>query len=152
MKGSCRRWFAALLLGTLLQGGLCLADGLIIIHDPPAVSPRHFAFAPLEVRHHRVTVAITDQVAVTEVDQVFYNPNDRRLEGTYIFPIPAGAQIDQFAMDINGEMVQAELLDAAKARSIYEDIVRRMKDPALLEYAGQGVFKVRSFAIAPRSE
>lgn len=131
------------------------ADGLIVIHDPPDAShvPHgHFRFAPLEVRHHHVNVTINDQVATTEIDQIFYNPHNRRLEGTYLFPIPKGAQIDKFAMNINGEMVQAELLDAASARKIYEDIVRSMKDPALLEYAEQGLFKVRIFPIEPHSE
>jgi len=95
---------------------------------------------------------VTGRVAVTEVDQVFYNPSGSRLEGTYLFPIPKGAQIDKFAMDVNGKMTDAELMDAAKARGIYEEIVRSMRDPALLEYLGQGLFKVRIFPIEPRSE
>ncbi len=152
-------------LGVLLggwAGGGARADGFIVIHDPPPVlrphphphplPPPHYAFALLEVKYHHVTVKIRDQVAVTEVDQSFYNPNDQRLEGTYMFPVPRGAQIDKFSMDINGKQVEAELLDADKAREIYEDIVRKMKDPALLEYAGQSLFKLRIFPIEPRSD
>ena len=67
-----------------------------------------------------VTAKVTGRVAVTEVDQVFYNPSGSRLEGTYLFPVPKGAQIDRFSMDVNGKMTDAELLDAAKARGIYE--------------------------------
>jgi Ca-activated chloride channel family protein len=141
-----------------------LADGLIVVHEPmpwlppgppphrifpPA--PRSYPFAPLEVRFHQVDVQIEDQVAVTKVDQEFYNPNDRQLEGTYLFPIPTGAQIDKFSMDIGGQQVEAELISADKARQIYEDIVRKMKDPALLEYAGRDVFKVRVYPIEPHS-
>jgi Ca-activated chloride channel family protein len=85
------------------------------------------------------------------VDQEFYNPNPQRLEGTYLFPIPKGGQIDKFTMEIAGQQVQAELLSADKARAIYEDIVRKLKDPALLEYAGRDVFKVRVFPIEPNS-
>ena len=139
----------------LLLSAAALADGLIIIEDPlPAriAPPPPYAFTPLEIKYHHVTVTITDQVAVTEVDQVFHNANNQRLEGTYLFPIPRGAQIDSFTMDINGKQTAAELLDADKARSIYEDIVRRMRDPALLEYAGQGMFKVRIFPIEPLSD
>jgi Ca-activated chloride channel family protein len=141
------------------------ADGLIIVHDPillprPPFPPRppipwpppHYAFAPLEVVFHHVEARIRDQVAVTSVDQEFYNPNDRQLEGTYIFPVPKGAQLDKFSMDIGGKQVQAELLPADKARQIYEDIVRKYRDPALLEYAGRDVFKVRIFPIEPRSK
>ena len=145
------RRIACLLAAALALPLGAAADGLIVIDRPPSVPPGHYAFAPMEVRYHHVTVKIADQLATTSVDQVFFNPNDSRLEGTYLFPIPKGAHIDRFSMDINGTMVDAELLDAVKARRIYEDIVRRMRDPALLEYAGQGLYKVRVFPIEPRS-
>ena len=133
---------------------LARADGFIVIHQPPpdAVRPGHFAFAPLEVSYHRVSVEIKDQVAVTSVDQEFYNPNGARMEGTYLFPLPEGAHIDKFSMDVNGRMTDAELLDAAKAKSIYEEIVRKYRDPALLEYVGKGAFKARVFPIEPHSK
>ena len=68
-----------------------------------------------------------------------------------MFPVPKGAHIDKFSMEIGGKRVDAELLPADKARDIYEDIVRKMRDPALLEYAGRDLFKVRVFPIEPRS-
>ena len=100
---------------------------------------------------HHVDVKIDGQVAITSIDQEFYNPNDARLEGTYMFPVPKGAHIDKFSMEIGGKMMEAELLPADKARKIYEDIVRTMRDPALLEYAGRDLFKVRIFPIEPHS-
>lgn len=140
----------------MLCAALCArpaaADGLIVIWDPPDHPHPHHRFAPLEVREHHVSVSISDQVAVTEVNQTFYNPHQQQLEGTYLFPVPKGAQIDTFSMDINGEMMQAELLDADKAREIYTEIVRKMRDPALMEYVGQELFKVRIFPIEGRSE
>jgi Ca-activated chloride channel family protein len=154
------------LLATLIAlAGVCsvppaLADGLIIIRPPwerpgphplPIVPPGHFSFAPLAVNYHRVNVEINDLAATTAIDQEFYNPNPTRLEGTYLFPLPPGAHIDKFAMDIDGKMTEAELLPADKARSLYEDIVRQMKDPALLEYSGRDAFKVRIFPIEPRA-
>ncbi|HEY8748067.1 MAG TPA: VIT domain-containing protein [Tepidisphaeraceae bacterium] len=126
-------------------------DGLIVIHNPPTRIPGHFSFAPLEVAYHNVTVSIDQNVAVTAVDQEFYNPNPQRLEGTYIFPLPDGATIDRFSMDIDGKMMDAELLSADKAKVIYEEIVRKQRDPALLEYLGRGAFKVRIFPIEPNS-
>ncbi len=143
----------------------CRADGLIIVDEAhwmprPRHPPQHWphptpaprVYAPLEVVYHHVTVKIDGQIATTSVDQEFFNPNNQRLEGTYLFPIPRGAQIDKFTMDIGGKMVEAELLPAAKARAIYEDIVRKLKDPALLEYADRDVFKVRVYPIEPRSK
>jgi Ca-activated chloride channel family protein len=127
-------------------------DGFIVIHEPVRVPPGHFPFAPLEVSRHHVDVKIDNQVAVTSVDEAFYNPNDRALEGVYMFPVPKGAHIDKFSIEIGGKLADAELLPADKARQIYEDIVRKMRDPALLEYAERDLFKVRIFPIEPRKD
>src|SRR2546421_9828647 len=135
-------------LGTVSQ---IRGDGFIFVERPFRILPGHFPFAPLEVVSHHVDVKIDRQVAVTSIDQEFYNPNDQRLEGIYMFPVPKGAHIDKFSMEIGGKMMDAELLRADKARQIYEDIVRKMRDPALLEYAGRDLFKVRIFPIEPRS-
>ena len=139
---------------------------MIIVEDPslwpgpvpphpippwPGPVPRRYVFAPLEVESVKVQTRINDQVAVTSIDQTFYNPNAARLEGTFVFPVPKGAHLDRFTMEIDGKQVDAELLSADKARGIYEDIVRKMRDPALLEYAGRDMFKVRIFPIEPNS-
>lgn len=150
--GIRRRWMVlAAALAAMILPGICGADGLIIIDDPPFVVPGHFRFSPLQVSFHRVTVDVKGLVAETTVDQEFYNPNRERLEGTYVFPLPQGAQIDKLFLEIGGKMTEAELLPADKARALYEDIVRRMKDPALLEYAGRGAFKLRVYPIEPLS-
>jgi Ca-activated chloride channel family protein len=135
--------FIALIISTY-----AFADGFIVVPNPhPLSSP-----FPLEVLYHKVDVKIDGQSAVTKIDQSFYNPSNVQLEGFYIFPIPKGAVINNFTMVINGKETKAELLDADKARKIYEDIVRQMRDPALLEYSGQNIFKLRIFPIEPRSE
>ncbi len=127
------------------------ADGLIVIEDPPVLPAGHFRFAPLQVRYHQVSVDIRELAATTTVDQEFFNPNDVVLEGTYLFPLPPGAVIDRLAMELDGKMREAELLPADKARAIYEQIVRKSRDPALLEYVGRGAFRLRVFPIEPGS-
>jgi Ca-activated chloride channel family protein len=125
-----------------------MADGFIII-EPGFERVEPFT---LEVINHHVYVEITDQKAVTRIDQVFYNPTGSRLEGQYMFPVPKGAVIRNFTMDVNGVMTEAELLYADRAREIYEEIVRNMRDPALMEYVDQDLIKVRIFPIEPRSK
>lgn len=155
----------AVLFCSLFFSAPVQADGFIVvghhgrIFPPPRPRPippprpiRPVSPFLLEVKYHRVNVDIDGQVAVTSVDQVFVNPTRHRLEGYYLFPVPVNAVIKKFSMDVNGKQVEAELLDAKKARRIYEDIVRRQRDPALLEYAGRGLFKARIFPIEPRSE
>ncbi|HEX7357562.1 MAG TPA: VIT and VWA domain-containing protein [Ignavibacteriaceae bacterium] len=132
----------------LLMNNLTFADGFIVIPRPNPL-PNPF---PLEVVYHKVDIKIDGQSAITTIDQSFYNPSEFQLEGFYIFPIPKRAVINNFTMVINGRETKAELLDADKARNIYEDIVRQMRDPALLEYSEQNIFKLRIFPIEPRSE
>lgn len=106
----------------------------------------------LAIRFHRVTINIQDQVAVTHVDQVFYNPNQWAVEGTYTFPLPPGSAVTSFTLWVDGEPVQAEILDAEQARRRYQEIVSSLRDPALLEYAGQGAAQAQIFPIPPQGE
>ena len=140
--------FAALLLASIAGA---FADGFIVIQQTVQVPAGHYPFAPLEVTRHHVDVKISGQIATTTVDEEFYNQSDQKLEGTYLFPVPKDAHIDKFSMEVNGTMTEAELLDADKARQIYENIVRQIRDPALLEYSGRDVFKARIFPIEPHS-
>ncbi len=134
------------------------ADG-IIVPDPPICDGRPcfdpgfpIPMAQLEIRYHHVTVTIEDQVAITRVDQVFHNPNDWTVEGMYIFPLPRDAAVSGFRLWIDGEPVEGEVLDADQARRTYEEIVRQLIDPALLEYAEQGAVRARVFPILPGDE
>ena len=120
------------------------------IPQPPLWHP-HRIYAPMELRKARVSTKIADQIATTRIEQEFYNPNSSRLEGTFVFPVPPGAHLDRFAMEIDGKKVDAELVNAAKAREIYESIVRKSQDPALMEYAGNDLLKVRIFPLEPNS-
>src|SRR5262249_57681086 len=73
-------------------------------------------------------------------------------EATSILPSATGGHISNCTMKSERKQAKMELLSATKARHIYEDIVRKLKDPALLEYAGRDIFKVRIFPIEPNSK
>jgi Ca-activated chloride channel family protein len=135
----------------LLGARSARADGFIVVSEPVRVPNGNFPFTPLQVSYHHVTAKIDGQICTTTVDEEFYNPNERTLEGTYLFPIPKSAQIDKFTMEIAGKETDAELLSADKARAVYEEIVRQEKDPALLEYADQGLFRVHVYPIEGNS-
>lgn len=135
------------------------AQGFIVVDEPttpvPPIDgrqPRYVPFTPVEVRSLSADVDVTGMVAVTSVEQTFYNPCPRQLEGTYIFPLPEGAAVDRFSMEINGKETTGEMLDAGEARRIYEAIVAKMRDPGLLEYCGDRMFRARVFPIPPNGE
>ena len=142
----------ALLISQLVLPSIARADGVIIV-DPPGCDPACpepvLVADMLEVKSHRVTVDVADQIATTSIDQVFHNPNSWAAEGTYIFPIPPGATVSGFTMTIDGEPIEAKLLDAEEARGIYDQIVRNLRDPALLEYIGEGAIQASVFPIPP---
>ena len=136
-----------------------LADGFIVIDRLPEFISRHpdlvasrRVWMPMEVRYHHVSSVIRDRVGVTRVDQVFHNPNAEPMEGTYLFPLPESAWVQKFSMWMDGKEVRGEILDAEKARALYEDIVRKMKDPALLEYVGGRAYRARVFPIPGRGD
>ena len=124
--------------------------------DPPicieGCPPPVWNMAGLEIPYQRVDVTITDQVAVTRVDQLFRNPNDWLLEGTYFFPLPPGAAVSELTMWVDGQAIEAKLLARDEARAIYDAIVRQLRDPALLEYVGQDAIQANVFPIPPGGE
>jgi Ca-activated chloride channel homolog len=149
----CKRCLALLLvLGLLVSAspGRARADGIIVpIRPEPGPVP---PLKSLAIKYHRVQVTIEDRVATTQIDQVFVNELPYEVEGDYIFPLPEGVSITEFTMWVDGHKLEAQALDAAEAREIYEEIVRQRRDPGLLEYAGRGAFRARIYPIPSRGE
>ncbi len=106
----------------------------------------------LPVKSIELDTKIVGQVATTRVEQVFRNDTPYTLEGTYFFPIPETASIIEFAIWENGKKLVGEVRTREEARRIYDSIVRRQKDPGLLEYAGKNLFQASIFPIPPNSD
>lgn len=128
----------------LLSSGPARAAGLL--------APTDQTLPPLRVTDHLVDVEIRDRVALTSITQTFHNDTNRRLEATYLFPLPEHADLTNFQMTFNGKMVEGEVLPADEARRIYEDIVRRKRDPGLIEFIGRRLLQMRVFPIEPESD
>ncbi len=141
--------FHAALVILFLIGFVQLAQAQGIVVTQQRQIPR---VETLRIEKHHVNVSIENQLATTKIDQVFANPNNFQLEGTYLFPLPDDVAVSDFVLYIDGKPVKAELLAKARARSIYEGIVRSMQDPALLEYIGTRAFQARVFPIPPNGE
>jgi Ca-activated chloride channel family protein len=154
-----RRKFGGMLAGaaaateTLAIPRLASADGVIVIEPPECQTgacPGPIRIGDqLTVKYHRVDVQVANQVAITTIDQAFFNHNDWVAEGTYIFPIPEGASVSRFTMIVDGQEIESQILTAEEAAAIYDQIVRSMRDPALLQYVGQGAIQASVFPIPP---
>ena len=130
-----------LILMMIVTAWPAVAQGIVIGRDGRPVV--------LELRKHRVEADVQERLAVVTVEHEFHNTGRMTVEGTFLFPLPPEAQVSKFSMEVDGEVMSGELLSADEARKIYEDIVRRSLDPALLEMADYRTFRARVFPIPP---
>lgn len=109
--------------------------------------------APQVVRTmSRAVLSLDGRVVRYEITEKFVNRGGMPGETDYLLPLPPRAAFEDLALSIDGEMVTGETMRADKARAIYEEIVRRQRDPALVEWMGQGLLRARIFPIAPGEE
>jgi Ca-activated chloride channel family protein len=106
----------------------------------------------LEIKDHDVRVTINNGVAVTEVEQVFVNTENRIVEALYTFPVPKGASVSNFSMWIGGKEMIGEVVEKERARQIYNSYKQIRRDPGLLEQVDYKRFEMRIFPIAAGAE
>ncbi len=139
-------------LAVVLIGGLALpaATQRTPPHLPP-VPPLPGPVRPGKARLARVSLeaSIRDGAARTKVKALFRNPSRNDAEAEWLVPLPPGAVVHEAKLLVNGKEASAKILDAAKARAVYESIVARLMDPMLLEYAGWGLVRARIFPVPP---
>ena len=135
---------AAALAGVAALAGSASAAGLLL--------PSDGSIPPLALKHHRVTIDVRDGTAVTSIEQVYVNSTSRILEATYIFPVPNDAVVMDFRLMVNGKMQKGEVLEKARANQIYDDIVRRMRDPGIVDWIGKNLFQARIFPVPANGE
>jgi Ca-activated chloride channel family protein len=124
-----------LLLAALLTTGISQAAGLL--------QPADGSLPPLEIRDHEVEVVIEDSYAVTQVEQVFFNPHDRDLEAHYSFPVPEHGSVAEFTLWIDGQPVTGEVLEKKEARRVYEEEKAAGRDAGLTEKDEYKTFEVQ---------
>ena len=96
-------------------------------------------------------VDILEQVATTTMEIEVQNTGSARLESVLLVPVPDGAVVRGFTFQGAGKEPTAELLRREDARRIYDSIVAKMRDPALLEFVGYNLVQSSVFPVEPRS-
>jgi Ca-activated chloride channel family protein len=145
----------SLILLVVASAATAIAQGVIVpgpcrrcpTPPRPVTLPR-----ALPIKSIKLDTKITGQVATTHVEQIFRNDTDAILEGTYLFPIPEAASIVEFAIWDGDRKLVGEVRSREEARRIYDEIVRRQRDPGLLEYAGKDLFQASIFPIPAHSD
>ncbi|MEL6824065.1 MAG: VIT domain-containing protein, partial [Calditrichota bacterium] len=132
---------------------LLFAQGRIILPWPEP-NPRLPVerIEPVRLTQVEAKVTLKNGAGTVSLDQTFYNPNRQQREGQYIFMLPNESQVHDFHLFVDGKKTQGEVLDKNEARRIYNGIVRGQKDPALLEYLDNRLFRASIFPFPPRGE
>ncbi|MCK9463493.1 MAG: hypothetical protein M0R80_28055, partial [Proteobacteria bacterium] len=113
------------------------------------IDPSRAAEPPqeLQITSQKVRAVIRDGVAHTTVDQRFFNPTGTDLEGWYWFTVPAGAAVERFAWEVDGKLVEGEMIERGRAAATYREAVESRSDPALLEWVDERTFRARVFPV-----
>lgn len=130
-----------------------------VVTKPPVQKTRFGVFVtnengqqtPLRITSMKATTDIRGTLATTTLEIVVYNPNQRTLEGQFSFPVADGQTVSRFALDLNGKLRDAVVVDKSKARATFEAIERRGVDPALLEWTRDNAFRTRIYPIMPQA-
>lgn len=101
----------------------------------------------ITVKKLKVNVEIIGDIAITTYDMSFYNSRNRILEGELVFPLGENQSVTRFALDINGKLREAVVVEKEKARVAFESTVRDRIDPALLEQSKGNNYKARVYPI-----
>ena len=92
--------------------------------------------AKVDGLHARVSTTITIR-----------NPNARVLSAPLAFPLPDGAAVCGYALEINGAMVDGVVVPKEKARVAFETEQRRGVDPGLVEAVKGNVYRTRVYPV-----
>jgi Ca-activated chloride channel homolog len=103
--------------------------------------------APLAISKVDVDTRIFGFVAETRMTLVFRNSLSRPLAGDLYFPLPVGAAVSGYALDVNGAMVDGVVVEKDKGRQVFEKEARKGVDPGLIEWTRGNHFKTRVFPI-----
>ncbi|HEU4455151.1 MAG TPA: VIT domain-containing protein, partial [Longimicrobium sp.] len=99
-----------------------------------------------------VRTAVHGMLALTEVEMRFRNPRERTMEGRFSAVLPEGATVSRFAKEVEGRLMEGEVVERQRAHRVYDEILHEMRDPAMLDQEAGNRFSARVFPIAPGAE
>ncbi len=102
---------------------------------------------PVQVTDVEIEANVDGVLTETKVTMTLHNPNGRVLEGELNFPLPTGATVAGYALDINGKMVDGVIVEKEKARAVFDEVVRQGVDPGLAEQVGGNMFRTKVYPI-----
>jgi len=102
---------------------------------------------PIALTELIIDSQVISNIATSTYELVFYNPNNRVLEGELVFSLFDGQSVIDYALQINGKYRQASIVPKAKATEAYENTIRAQIDPSIIEKTIGNDFKTRLYPI-----
>ena len=149
--------YAAAITG--MAAGVFAQEKSIIIPPPPRPIPPPI-FRPVDLRADEkpVEVAPTNDVVAdnglvrrVRTTITFTNPNPRDFSGDLEFPVPDGATVCGYALEIDGAMVPGVVTEKEKARVAFESEKAKRVDPGIVEHVKGNIWKTRIFPLRPKT-
>lgn len=121
-----------------------------------AVEPSLFVAGtekPLQLVESRFSVRIVGFLAEVNASYEFYNPYEEEVEGVFTFPLPEGATVDGYALDLPqyDEMFEGVAVPKQRATVVFDTIERRGIDPGLVQWDARQAFKCRVYPILDKN-
>ncbi|MBP7381154.1 DUF2135 domain-containing protein [Myxococcota bacterium] len=127
------------LLIALISGGTAQAQIVRVKIDPRE--------SPVTIENMTVKASVKGLHAQVDTEFVFFNPNRRAMEGELEFPLPDGASVNGYAIDVGGAMVDGVVVMKEKARVVFETEVRRGVDPGIIEHVRGNLYRTRIYPL-----
>lgn len=116
---------------------------------PPAMHPTDVRKGekPVSIEKTERIVQSNGLYRVVETSFVFTNPNARQLSADFVFPIPEGAAVCGYSLEVQGDMIPGVVCEKGKARIAFENEQRKGVDPGIVEHIKGNVWKTRIFPL-----
>ena len=145
------RPFVLCLLSILALGAHLLAQnqapGVYVVPQQRVYDFGHTASPSLRIERVGVLATIEDRVATTALRVEIRNTSRSAVEAELVLPVPDGAVVKGFDFEGSAVRPTAELLERGEARALYQSIVSRTRDPALLEFSGCAAVRSSVFPV-----
>jgi Ca-activated chloride channel family protein len=92
-------------------------------------------------------IDVIEQVATTKLTIRLRNRSPRPQETELLVPVPAGVAVRSFRIGGEKDEAGAKLLPVAEARRLYASIVASLRDPGLLQFAGNAMLRTNVFPV-----
>lgn len=159
-RSPSRSRLAAVLRAAVAVGLLCgwmpafavAAIGTAGDAQPPRPERREAPLDPFLLEATNARITVTGTVAHAVVTQTWSNPNDRPVDGLYVFPLPQDAAVNDMRLEVGDRVIRSEIERREEARKIYERAKREGRLAGLLDQERPNVFAQRVANLMPGEE